>query len=448
MDYIPNTDEDRARMLSALGLKSINELFEDIPFELKPKSFDLPSGKSELEVSRHLQALADKNNTRLTSFLGAGFYDHFIPPAIESIISRPEFYTSYTPYQAEISQGLLQSIYEYQSVICSLTGMEVANASLYDGGTALYEAAMMACRITKRKKLIVDRGVNPIYRKMLSSYTRNLNLEFVELSTSEEGLVDRERIKTKLDEDTACLILQNPNFFGALDNFSNLAEFAHNRGALIIISVYPISLGMAKSPGEMGADIAVGEGQSLGLSLSFGGPYLGLMATLKKFVRQMPGRIVGETVDRQNRRGFVLTLQTREQHIRREKATSNICSNESLCALSVLVYLSLVGKEGIRELANLCRDKAYYALECFSKIPGIKIRFSAPIFNEFVIELPKNPNMVIKELLKKGIIAGFPLGRYYPGMENCLLVTLTEKRTKEEIDLFVKNLREVLSNIN
>ncbi len=443
MDYIPNTDEDRVSMLATLGLSSIEELFKDIPQELKPFSFNLPAGKSELEVFRHLQALADKNNTRLISFLGAGFYDHFIPPAIESITSRSEFYTSYTPYQAEISQGLLQALYEYQTAISSLTGMEISNASLYDGGTALYEAAMMALRITKRKKLIVDQGVNPIYRKMLSSYTKNLNLGLREIPTS-EGLADREKIKNTLDKDTACLILQNPNFFGGLDDFKDLFQLAHRNGSLIIISVYPLSLGIVKSPGEMEADIVVGEGQSLGLPLSFGGPYLGFMTTLKKYVRQMPGRIVGETVDKRNRRGFVLTLQTREQHIRREKATSNICSNETLCALSALIYLVLVGKEGIKELSNLCRDKAYYAIKSLSKIPGIKMRFPAPIFNEFVIELPENCDAIIKKLLKKGIVAGFPLSRYYKGMENCLLIAVTEKRTKEEIDLFARTLGDVL----
>ena len=441
MDYIPNTDEDRAKMLSSLGLSSIEELFRDIPGELKPKSFSLPSGKSELEVLQYLQKLAEKNNNKPLSFLGAGFYDHFIPPAVEAITSRSEFYTSYTPYQPEISQGMLQALYEYQTAISDLTGMEVANASLYDGGTALYEAAMMALRITKRKKVIVGEGVNPIYRRMLSSYTKNLNLGLREISTS-KGLVDREKIKSGLDEDTACLILQNPNFFGCLDDFSDLVEFAHNKGVLVIISVYPISLGIIKSPGEMGADIVVGEGQSLGLPLSFGGPYLGLMATLKKYVRQMPGRIVGETTDKENKRGFVLTLQTREQHIRREKATSNICSNETLCALSALVYLSLLGKEGIKELANLCRDKTYYLLKSLSKI-GMKTKFSAPVFNEFVIELPLNVDTIIKKLFKKGIVAGFPLGRYYPEMKNCLLVALTEKQSKEDIDLFVKTLKEI-----
>ncbi len=441
MDYIPNTDKDRAEMLSSIGLKSIDELFKDIPGELKPKSFNLPSGKSELEVLQYLQKLAEKNNNKPISFLGAGFYDHFIPPAVEAITSRSEFYTSYTPYQPEVSQGMLQALYEYQTAISNLAGMEVANASLYDGGTALYEAAMMALRITKRKKIVVGEGVNPIYRKILSSYTKNLNLELAETTTS-EGLAEREKIKNILDKDTACLILQNPNFFGCLDDFSDLVEFAHNKGVLVIISVYPISLGIVKSPGEMGADIVVGEGQGLGLPLSFGGPYLGLITTLKKFVRQMPGRIVGETTDKKGKRGFVLTLQTREQHIRREKATSNICSNETLCALSALVYLSLLGKEGIKELANLCRDKTYYMLKSLSKI-GIKTKFSAPIFNEFVVELPLNADTIVKELFKKNIIAGFPLGRYYPEMKNCLLIAITEKRTKEEIDLFVKNLGEI-----
>ena len=444
MPYISNTDEDRAGMLAELGLRSIKELFDDIPANLRCPSLNIPSGISELEVRRYLRHLADKNAGNLICFLGGGFYDHFIPAALESIISRSEFYTAYTPYQPEISQGTLQGIYEYQSAICALTGMEAANASLYDGGTALYEAMMMAIRITKRRKVIVDEGVSPIYRKMLHSYTGNLGIEFVEVPAAGDGLADRKKIETQLDKNTACLILQNPNFFGCVDDVTDLAESAHESSALIILSTYPISLGILKPPGKMQVDIATGEGQSLGLGLSFGGPYLGFMAIRSEHIRQMPGRIVGQTTDKNGKRGFVLTLQTREQHIRREKATSNICSNEALCALSAIVYISLMGKQGLKEAAELCNAKASYTLRRLSEIPEVKLRFQTAIFNEFTLELPRDAGDIIGQLIEKGIMAGFPLGRYYKGMERCMLVAVTEKRTKEEIGLLAEALEGIL----
>ncbi len=444
MPYISNTDKDRARMLFELGLKSVEELFDDIPADLRPFSFNLPPGLSELEVRRLLQNLADKNATDLVCFLGGGFYDHFIPAALDTIISRSEFYTAYTPYQPEISQGTLQAIYEYQSAICALTEMEAANASLYDGGTALYEAMMMTVRITKRRKVIVDEGVSPIYRKMLHCYTGNLDLEFIEVPVTGDGRADRETIENQVDNHTSCLILQNPNFFGCVDDITDLAESAHKVGSLVILSTYPISLAMLKPPGQMQVDIATGEGQSLGIGLSFGGPYLGFMTVHSKYIRQMPGRIVGQTVDKKGQRGFVLTLQTREQHIRREKATSNICSNEALCAISAIVYLSLIGKEGLKEVAELCNAKANYTLKRLLEISGVKIRFPAPVFNEFTLELPKDAGDVIGQLIEKGIMAGFPLGRYYEGMEKCMLVAVTEKRTKEQIDMLAEALEAVL----
>ncbi|MCP4375457.1 MAG: aminomethyl-transferring glycine dehydrogenase subunit GcvPA, partial [bacterium] len=304
------------------------------------------------------------------NFLGGGFYDHFIPAALGSMVSRSEVYTAYTPYQPEISQGTPQAIYEYQSAICRLTGMETANASLYDGGTAVYEAIMTAMRITGRPKVLVDDSVSPIYRKMVRSYTSNLGIELVE-TESAEGLPDREAIAAQIDDETAAVIVQNPNFFGCIDDVTDLAELVHARGGLLIVSCYPISLGLLKTPGQMGADIVVGEGQSLGMSVSFGGPYLGFMATRKKYLRKMPGRVVGRTVDAKGREGFVLTLQAREQHIRREKATSNICTNEGLCALTSLVYMSLLGKRGFNELAETCAQKADYARSLLLKIPGV-----------------------------------------------------------------------------
>jgi glycine dehydrogenase subunit 1 len=443
MPFIANTDEQRRQMLAEIGL-TMEELFSDIPKKLLCGKLDIGEGLTEQEVRGVLAELAGKNSINLTLFLGGGFYDHFIPAAVYSIISRSEFYTAYTPYQPEVSQGTLQAIYEYQSAICRLTNMEVANASLYDGGTAMYEAMMMALRITGRNKVIIDTSVNPIYRVMIESYTKNLQIELVKAHCS-TGQVDREQILAKLDTDTAAVIVQNPNFFGCIDDFSDLAEAAHNKGALLVVSCYPISLGILKTPGAMGADIVTGEGQSMGMPMSFGGPYLGFMATRMRYVRKMPGRIVGQTQDRHGKRCFVMTLQAREQHIRREKATSNICSNEALCALTALVYMSLMGKEGLRETAQLCADKASYAYNRLTAIPGVKPHFKAKwFFNEFVLDLPKEAADVIAKLIEKGFAAGFPLSRYYPDMKNCILVCVTEKRTKQQIGMFAEALESVL----
>jgi len=443
MPFISNTDKQRKEMLKGIGL-GMDDLFSDIPAELAAGELKIPSALTEQQVREVLADLASKNSIDLTCFLGGGFYDHFIPAAVYSIISRSEFYTAYTPYQPELSQGTLQAIYEYQSAICRLTGMEASNASLYDGGTAIYEAIMMALRITKRNKVIIDDSVNPIYRVMVNSYTRNLKID-LEVSQNCEGLANREEILSRLDGDTAAIILQNPNFFGCIDDFCDIVEAAHEKGALVIVSCYPISLGILKTPGEMGVDIVTGEGQSLGMPMSFGGPYLGFMATKLKYVRKMPGRIVGQTKDRDGERAFVLTLQAREQHIRREKATSNICSNESLCALTALVYLSLLGKEGLAETAQLCADKASYAYKRLTGIPAVKAHFGAKwFFNEFVLDLPCAAADVIAKLIEKGIAAGFPLSRYYSGMENSILVCVTEKRTKQQIGILAEALESCL----
>ncbi len=443
MPYIANTDADRAAMLKAIGLSGMDDLFRDIPAQLQAPSLNLPEGLSELEVYNRLHQLSHRNAHDLVCFLGGGFYDHFIPACVDELSARSEFYTAYTPYQPEASQGTLQAIFEYQTAICRLTGMEVANASLYEGGTALYEAAMMAVRITGRNKILLDSGVNPIYRNMLHCYTSNLAVDFVEIEIA-HGQSDRERIAAALDDSVAAIILQNPNFFGAVDDFTDVVAMAHARGALAIVSAYPISLGLLKTPGAMGADIVTGEGQSLGLHLSFGGPYLGYMATRMEHVRKMPGRLVGETIDQHGRRGFVLTLQAREQHIRREKATSNICSNEALCALRALIYLSWLGKQGFRDLARLCAQKAEYAKTRLGAIPGVRIKKNSPTFNEFTLELPGDASSVASRLVDKGIAAGFPLGRYYPGMQNYLLVAVTEKRTRAEIGLLAEALEEAL----
>ena len=443
MPYIANTDRDRAAMLAAIGAGSVDELFREIPPALRVNRLKLPEGISEVEAYERLHALSHRNAADLVCFLGGGFYDHFIPAAVDAIAGRSEFYTAYTPYQPEAAQGTLQAVFEYQSAICRLTGMEVANASLYDGGTALYEAAMMALRITGRRQIVLDSGVSPIYRNMLAGYTRNLSIDFREIAVA-HGQSDRARMDEALDTDTAAVILQNPNFFGGVDDFADIAGMAHARGCLVIVSVYPISLGLLKSPGRMDADIVTGEGQSLGLPLSFGGPYLGFMATRREYVRKMPGRLVGLTADAQGRRGFVLTLQTREQHIRREKATSNICTNEALCALRALAYLALMGKQGLREVAQLCAKKAEYAKVQLSRIPGVEVKKSAPTFNEFTLALPADASEVVNRLIDKGFAPGFPLGRYYRGMENYLLVAVTEKRTREEIGRFAEALESVL----
>ena len=439
MPFIANTQEQQKQMLKDIGI-SAEGLFADIPSELRCAELDIPKGMGEQEVRLRMSKLAEKNASHLIGFLGGGFYDHFVPAAVDAIISRSEFYTAYTPYQPEISQGTLQAIYEFQSAICRLTEMEVANASLYDGGTAIYEAIMMALRITGRNRIIMDQGVNPIYRKMIRSYTSNLGIDLEE-TPIQGGLASRTHMDRLLNEKAAAVVVQNPNFFGCIDDFTDIAELAHGKGALLITLCYPISLGLLRTPGSMGADIVTGEGQSLGMSLSFGGPYLGFMATRKKYVRKMPGRIVGKTIDRQQREGFVLTLQAREQHIRRAKATSNICTNEGLCALTALIYLSLLGKQGLRDVAQTCADKAWYAQERLLRIPGVSLKYPDNwYFNEFVLELPERAEVVIRHLLEKGISAGFPLSRYYQNMDRSLLVAVTEKRTKEDIDFFAHAL--------
>ncbi len=443
MPFISNTKDQQEQMLADIGLY-MDDLFSDIPAGLQRNDFNLPAGLSEQQVRERLAGLADNNTTSLTCFLGGGFYDHFIPAAVYAILSRSEFYTAYTPYQPELSQGTLQAIYEYQSSICRLTGMDVSNASLYDGGTALYEAMMMALSSTRRNKIIIDDSVNPIYRVMIQSYTSNLQIELDELHCT-DGLVDRAALKKMIDKDTAAVIVQNPNFFGCIDDFTDIADIAHAQGALLIASCYPMSLGILKAPGHMGVDIATGEGQSLGLPMSFGGPYLGYLACRQKLVRKMPGRIVGQTEDRDGQRAYVLTLQAREQHIRRNKATSNICTNEALCALGAQVYMSLLGKQGLRETAQLCADKASYAYQRLTVIPGVTPHFHAKwFFNEFVLNLPCEAADVIAKLIEKGFAAGFPLSRYYDDMENAILICVTEKRSKQEIGMLAEALESVL----
>jgi glycine dehydrogenase subunit 1 len=441
--YLPNTPSEVEEMLKVIGVSSIDDLFKNIDSQYAPKSFNLPEGKSEFEVFEYIKSLASKNCSNLVPFIGGGYYDHYVPAAVGALVSRGEFYTAYTPYQPECSQGTLQALYEFQSSICTLTNMESSNASLYDGATALYEAAMMAIRITKREKIIIDGGVSPIYRKILKTYTSNLNFEFQETPVV-HGQSDRDEIYKLIDDQTAAVVLQNPNFFGAMDDHSDIVKKAHEKGALVIQSVYPIALGLMKTPGEMDVDIVTGEGQSLGLPLNFGGPYLGFMATKKKFIRKMPGRIIGQTIDKEGRQCFVNTLQAREQHIRREKATSNICTNVSLCALQALVFMSLLGREGFKELAQLNLNKAEFAKQQINLIDGVEVKQSAPTFNEFTVHLPVNASLVVEKMVERGIAGGFPLDRYYKDMENYMIVAVTEKRTKKEIETYVQTLKEVL----
>jgi glycine dehydrogenase subunit 1 len=443
--FCATSEQDQMSMFQELGIADFDELFSAIPEDLRSEELEIPEGLSEMEMMQHVRRVARKNSTNLVNFCGAGFYDHYIPATVQALASRGEFYTAYTPYQPEASQGTLQAAFEYQTAICRLTGMDVANASLFDGGTALFEAIMMALRHTRRNKVLVDEGVNPIYRAMLRCYTQNLSVDYQEIGLGRNGVADRASYADALDETVGAVVFQNPNFFGCLDNLSELIHSVHEVKALSIMSVYPIALSHVETPAAMGADIVTGEGQSLGLPLNFGGPYLGFMATRKELVRKMPGRIVGETEDEQGRRGYVLTLQAREQHIRREKATSNICSNVQLCALRAIIYLSLVGREGFVEVGRDCMDRASYAWHRMTSIPGVEPAFNRRFFNEFAVRLPRDASDVVSALVDQGIAAGFPVGKYYKGLENVLLLAFTEKRTKEEIDIMVAKLESALN---
>jgi glycine dehydrogenase subunit 1 len=434
-------------MLASAGFKSFDDMWTKAGIKFpKPALEEVPQGISEYEVTRRLQALASKNATSLVNFVGGGYYDHLIPAAVDEVISRGEFYTAYTPYQPEASQGTLQAIYEYQTAICRLTGMDVSNASLYDGGTALFEAMMMAIRITGRRQAVISGAVSPIFRKMIQCYSMNLDVELIEVPEGEGTTSNIKRLVEAVGDKTACVIAQYPNFFGELEDWSEATAAIQHKKALSICSCYPVALALASTPGEMGFDIVTGEGQSLGIPLSFGGPYLGYMAVREKLMRKMPGRIVGRTVDGQGRAGFVLTLQTREQHIRREHAMSNICSNESLCALSALAYLVCVGKSGFEQVARLCAAKAVFARDELLKIKGVEPVGSGAFFNEFVVKLPCDASEVVGRLIDRGFAAGFPLGRYYSDRKNELLVAVTEKRSREQIKALANAMEAVLWN--
>ena len=444
--YIPNTDLEQKKMLEDIGMNNIEDLFKDIPENLQlNRRLDLNAPMSELEVSKELKTLSEKNlnNEDLVCFLGAGAYDHYIPSVVKHITGRSEFYTAYTPYQPEISQGTLQAIFEYQTMIAELTGMEVSNASMYDGATACAEAAMISMENTKRKNIVVSKTVHPDTRRVLETYIRFHGGVIIEVDYK-DGETDIESLNSAVDKNTAAVIVQNPNFFGIVENLTQVEKITHLNKSLFIMSVDPISLGVLKTPGEIGADIVVGEGQSLGNAMNFGGPYLGFMASTTKLMRKMPGRIVGQTEDLDGKRAFVLTLQAREQHIRRQKATSNICSNQSLNALAAAVYMSVMGKEGIKEVAEQCMRKAHYAYNELIKSGQCKPVFNKPFFKEFAVETTVDCATINDELLMEGILGGYSLEKDYPHLKNSLLFCVTEKRSKEEIDKLVKLVEEIV----
>jgi glycine dehydrogenase subunit 1 len=438
MRYIPNTEAERQAMLQTLELTTIDELFSGIPEELRfAGALDIPPALSEQDVLRHMRILASRNANveDYAAFLGAGAYHHFIPSIVPVLTSRGEFMTAYTPYQPEMAQGTLQALYEYQTLICQLTDMEVANASLYDGSTAVAEAVLMARRVTQHDDVLLSEAVHPEYRAVLRTYLQNLGMQVHEVSVDEAGQTPLSRVRERLSPRTACVVAQSPNFFGVIEDLSGFAEALQGEKALLVQAVAePVSLGLLKPPGAWGADIVVGEGQAFGNTLTYGGPYLGFFATRDRYVRQMPGRLAGETVDTEGRRGYVLTLSTREQHIRREKATSNICTNEGLCALAATIHLCALGKVGLRRLAELNLQRATYARQQLTSIPGCRIPFSGPTFNEFVLETPKPAGDLIRQLSAQRLIPGVDLGRFYPERSHQLLMCVTEMNAREDID--------------
>lgn len=447
MAYVVNTSDQQQDMLRAIGVSSVGELFDQIPAPLQlQRPLDLPPALTEIELEQHLRELAARNvvDGKRACFIGGGAYDHFIPAAVDAIASRSEFYTAYTPYQAEASQGSLQAFFEYQTLICQLTGLDVANASLYEGGTAVSEAVFMAMRTTDRHKKIVMLGsVHPHFRAVCQTYLQQIECELVVVPTS-SGIADLDAVRLAVDQQTAAVVFQNPNGLGVIEPTRELCEIAHSAGALAIASIDPISLGLLTRPGEFGADIAVAEGQSLGIPLQYGGPYVGILACREQFVRRMPGRLIGETIDRLGRRTFVLNLQAREQHIRREKATSNICTNQGLMALRSTVYLSLLGPRGLKDVANLCLQKAHYLARHITKIPGYSLAFSSPFFKEFVVRCQQGAEVAISRARQAGFDLGPSLANHpFPGvdrLDECFLVAVTEKRTRAELDRLIAAL--------
>jgi glycine dehydrogenase subunit 1 len=448
MSYISLSEKDKRDMLAKIGISSVDELFQCIPDDLRvEQKLDIPEALTEPELTRKIEEVASQNSYQhYLSFLGAGAYSHVIPCVVDYLSNRGEFISPYTPYQPEVSQGTLQVIFEFQTLICQLTGMDIANASLYDGASGAAEAALMAHRLKSNPKILVAKNVHPQYREVIQTYTRNLDVSVEEISYSDKGEVDFEDLDKKLDEVTSAVIIQSPNFFGVIEDIDHISALAHERQALsVVVVAEPVSLGILEAPGNLGADIVTGEGQSFGLPLSFGGPYLGFMACQKEFLRQFPGRIAGETKDIDGKRGYVLTLSTREQHIRRERATSNICTNQAWCALRATIFLELLGKKGLKELAWQNIQKANYARNKITQIKGIIPRFQGVNFNEFILEFETPWAEIDTFLQRKGIIGGFSVANSYPELANCVLICVTESHTKEDIDRLVGLLEEACS---
>jgi len=438
MRYLPNSDSDRAAMLKATGRSSAEELFDQIPNELRLHGkLNLPEPLSEPEILEFFHQAAAQSSREYVSLLGAGAYNHYIPVAVKALLSRGEFFTAYTPYQAEIAQGTLQAMFEFQTLMTQLMGMEVSNASLYDGSTATTEAVLMALRVTRRSRVLVASTLHPEYRQVLETFVKHLGIELRQVPYGESGQLDLGQLESALNAETAAVVVQSPNFFGILERAPEIAKVVRRSDALLIVSIAePLSLAIVKPPAD--ADIVCGEAQSLGVPVAFGGPYVGFLTGKKTFLRQMPGRLVGQTVDTEGRRGFVLTLATREQHIRREKATSNICTNQALCALAVTIYLSLMGKHGLKMLAEQNLAKAHYAARQLAAIPGFAIPFHGPFFNEFVVKTPGDADQLLAELQKRKIIGGLNLRRFYPDLPNHLLVCVTETVSREAIERTVE----------
>lgn len=444
MRYSPNTTEDKNQMLQSIGYGKIEELFHDIPEDIRRAAvLDVGDGMSEYELKKHVKKIAAKNRSldELTSFMGAGAYEHYIPSFIDQLLLRSEFYTAYTPYQPEISQGTLQAIFEYQTLICELTGMDAANASVYDGATAAAEAVSMAVAAARRSKILYSKGLHPEYIQTLKTYAWAQGNEMIGIDM-DKGITSISEAEAKMSKDIACIVVQYPNFYGCVEELQKLAKIARDQKALLIaVNNEPVALGLLKTPGELGADIVAGEGQSFGNPVAFGGPHLGYLAAIEKYVRRLPGRIVGRTQDIDGKPGFVLTLQAREQHIRREKASSNICSNQALCALAASMAMCAIGKEGLREMAETNLQKAHYAFKKLTSIKGIEAAYPhRPFFNEFVLKVPVPASEIIGTLAKEGILAGVDLGKFYAHLSDHLLICVTELRTREEIDHFAQRL--------
>ncbi|MGD8191597.1 aminomethyl-transferring glycine dehydrogenase subunit GcvPA [Brevibacillus ginsengisoli] len=443
--YLPQTDQDKREMLEALGIQSIDELFADIPEEVRFKGeLNISEALSEPELVKYMKGLAAKNVNfeSHVNFLGAGVYEHYIPSVVNHVISRSEFYTAYTPYQPEISQGELQAIFEFQTMVCEMTGMEVANSSMYDGPTSMAEAAMMAAGHTGKPRVVISSAVHPEARQILKTYAYGQSVEVQEIGYSAQGVTNLAELEAAIDEQTGAVIVQYPNFFGNVEDLQAIEKLVHSKGALLIVKSNPVALGVLEAPGKLGADIVVGDMQPFGIHANFGGPHCGYFATTTKLMRKMPGRIVGQTKDENGKRGFVLTLQAREQHIRREKATSNICSNQALNALAASVSLSAIGKQGVQEMAMMNLQKAHYAKQAFAKA-NMEVVFQAPTFNEFVVKVGKPVAEVNKALLAAGMIGGYDLGRNYPELDGHMLLAVTELRSKQQIDTLVQEMEAI-----